>query len=119
MPVQLSHRVLAAAFEQELAAGRTAVAEGALKVAYRHVERAHVLGQARTGCHLRSHWAFLAWAHAAGDRRELVGQFVRLVAAALATWIWVPRGNTGGATASALTPMPVPEDLAELVEAGT
>lgn len=45
------------------------------------------------------------------DRREVLGQLSRIVAAAVFSRIWVPIGNTGRANVSALKPMPVPDDL--------
>jgi len=42
---------------------------------------------------------------------EQVGQLSRIVGAAVATWIWVPKGNTGRANVSAFKPMPIPENL--------
>lgn len=48
------------------------------------------------------------------DAREFFGQFGRIVAAALITWIWVPVGNSGRANMSALASAPIPADLAQL-----
>jgi hypothetical protein len=46
------------------------------------------------------------------DRREVVGQVIRLLVAAPGTWTRrYPVGNTGGADVSATQPMPIPEDL--------
>jgi hypothetical protein len=50
------------------------------------------------------------------DAREVAGQLARLVAAALMSKVWVPAGNTGGANVGALRPMPVPEDIARLLD---
>jgi hypothetical protein len=50
------------------------------------------------------------------DMREIAGQCVRMVAALLFSKIWVPIGNTGGANVSALKPMPIPEDLRQLLD---
>jgi hypothetical protein len=51
-----------------------------------------------------------------GNRREVLGQSVRIIAAALFSRIWVPAGNTGGANVSAMRPMPIPDDLRHLLE---
>ena len=62
--------------------------------------------------HLRTHGAMLAAALRRGDRREVVGQLLRLVVAAPGSLSGrYPVGNTGGADVSALQPMPIPEDL--------
>jgi hypothetical protein len=49
------------------------------------------------------------------DWREVVGQLPRMLASILFSRVWVPLGNTGRARVSALKPMPVPEDLRDLV----
>jgi hypothetical protein len=105
-----------AAFEREYAAGRAALAARALDVAFRHFERAHVIGQRRTLAHVRAHLAMLRVGWARRDWREIVGQLLRVAAAATKSRIWVPRGNTGGADVSAFTPMPVAADLQRYVE---
>ena len=51
------------------------------------------------------------------DRREVVGQLLRLVVAAPGSLSGrYPVGNTGGADVSALQPMPIPEDLRAVLE---
>lgn len=102
-----------AAFHTEWTAAVAARRAGDHATAMRHLERAHIIGQRRTGLHVRSHWGMLALAWRRGDRRGIVGQLLRIVAAALFSRIWVPTGNTGGADVSAFRRMPVPEDLRE------
>jgi hypothetical protein len=46
----------------ELDAARDADARGEAQVAFRHLERAHVLGQAATVEHVRVHWRMFLWA---------------------------------------------------------
>ncbi|WP_243746191.1 DUF3703 domain-containing protein [Tahibacter aquaticus] len=101
-----------AAVEAELRAAQQVLAQELPGDAFRHLERAHVLGQARTWLHVRTHWAMLRWAWQERDGREGAGQLTRLFAAALFTRLWVPLGNTGGANVSATRPMPIPPDLA-------
>lgn len=85
--------------------------------AFRHLERAHVLGQPSTRQHVRVHWAMLRWALAHRDARETFGQVIRLIGAATKTFIgFVPTGNTGGANVSAVKPMPIDPELAQLIE---
>ncbi len=104
-----------AAFERELAAGRERFAAGELDGAFAHFERAHILGQRDTSAHVRAHWWMLKVGRARHDRREVRGQWLRIVAAATKSRIWVPVGNTGGANVNPLQPMPVPEDLRDLL----
>jgi hypothetical protein len=50
------------------------------------------------------------------DRREAVGQVVRLLLAAPGSALGrYPEGNTGRATVPLTQPMPLPQDLAELL----
>lgn len=105
-----------AAFQAALAQGYAALDAGDAAAAYTAFERAHVLGQPGTRTHVRSHVAFLRWAIRQRDVREIVGQVLRIAAAALFTWLWMPRGNTGGARVSAFRPMPIPPDLSTLTE---
>lgn len=79
---------------------------------FRHLERAHVLGQASTVQHVRVHLQMLRWALRHRVHREPAGQVLRIVGAATKTAFgWVPTGNTGGSNVSPITPMPVPPDL--------
>ena len=84
--------------------------------AFRHFERAHVLGQRRTLLHVRSHWAMFETACRRRNLREIAGQVSRLVAALLFSRLWVPAGNTGGTNVSAFARMPIPDDLAALMD---
>jgi hypothetical protein len=85
---------------------------------FRHLERAHVLGQASTYQHVRVHVHMLAWALRTLSAREIAGQLLRTVGAATKTpFGLVPTGNTGGADVSPFKPLPIPADLARTIEA--
>ncbi len=91
-------------------------AAGDLVAAFHHLERAHILGQRDTRAHVRVHRAMLRVGWTLKDRRQVLGQFSRIVTAALFSRIWVPEGNTGGARVSAFAPMPIPKDLRHLLD---
>ncbi|MCX7042807.1 MAG: DUF3703 domain-containing protein [Gammaproteobacteria bacterium] len=100
----------------ELALAREAELAGRHDDGFRHLERAHVLGQASTAHHVRVHWRMLCWGLRHRQAGEVAGQLLRLVGAITKTAIGLlPEGNTGGANVSAVKPMPVPEDLAEIL----
>ena len=107
---------LAAAFEHEMTSAAQARAAGDLARAFAHYERAHILAQRHPWRHAKSHVGMLAVGFARRDAREVVGQLFRIPAALTKSRMWVPRGNTGGANVSAFAPMPVPADLAPLVD---
>jgi hypothetical protein len=84
--------------------------------AFRHLERAHILGQDSTALHVRVHWRMLLWALRRHDIREALGQIPRILGAASKTAMgWVPGGNTGGSRVSPFASMPIPEDLGVLI----
>lgn len=110
---------LLSAYSCELSAGYSSLERGDLAEAFGHFERAHILGQRRTGLHVRAHVAMLRVAWRRRDGTALMGQLSRIVAAALLSRIWVPEGNTGGTNVSALERMPVPDDLRRIIEGST
>lgn len=108
--------LLQQAFDLEMRAALEAFAAGDLDVAFRRLERAHILGQRHTWPHIRSHLWMLRVGFARRELREMLGQSLRIAAAAVFSRVWVPAGNTGGANVSALRPMPVPLDLKALLD---
>ncbi|WP_339677613.1 DUF3703 domain-containing protein [uncultured Zhongshania sp.] len=84
---------------------------------FKHLERAHILGQESTYWHTRVHFLMLLYALRNQKSREVLGQIFRLIGAATKTVFGlVPRGNTGGANVSPFKEMPIPADLAVLIE---
>lgn len=110
------NRDLQNAFEKEIALAAGYYTASDLGRSFYHLERAHILGQRFYFPHVRSHWWMLKIGWKRSDRRELLGQIMRILASLGSLLGWVPEGNTGGANVSALTPMPIPEDLAVLLE---
>jgi hypothetical protein len=103
--------------DAELRAAAEADARADAALAFRHLERAHVLGQASTAQHVRVHWRMFVWGWRQRKTRECLGQLFRLAGAATMTAFGlVPAGNTGGANVSPYQPMPVDPDLAALIE---
>ena len=97
---------------EERTAARAARQRNDVEGEWGQLERAHVLSQPMAVPHVRTHVAMLGYGLRRRDRREIVGQLVRLVVAAPGTWTGrYPVGNTGGANVSALKPMPIPDDL--------
>ena len=110
MPVAARER-----FEAELSRGsRTLGPDG-----WEALKQAHVLSQPWASPHVRVHWAMLLKGWRERNRHEVLGQVLRLAVAAPASWVGrYPAGNTGAADVPARRPMPVPPDLARLLESG-
>jgi hypothetical protein len=102
--------------QAELAAADAARAQGQAALAFSHLERAHVLGQASTAEHVRVHWRMLLWGVRQRDARECAGQLLRIVGAATKTAVGlVPEGNTGGSNVSPFKRLPVASELADRI----
>jgi hypothetical protein len=103
--------------QSELVAAAACDAKGDYGASFSHLERGHVLGQASTREHVRVHWRMLLWGLRQRDLREIAGQILRILGAATMTAVGlVPDGNTGGANVSPLRRMPIPPDLAALID---
>ncbi len=108
---------LSAAIANELALASSFESSGDLHLAFHHLERAHVLGQASTVQHTRVHWRMLKFAIKQRSPREIWGQIVRIIGASTKTPFGIyPAGNTGGANVWFFKPMPVPDDLKKILD---
>jgi len=112
-----NRQLLRRSWSEERAAARLARADGDALAEWSHLERAHILSQTMAGPHVRTHVDMLSYGVRHRDRREIVGQIIRLVVAAPGSWTGrYPVGNTGGASVSALVPMAIPDDLKVILE---
>ena len=92
--------------------------EGDLDASWALLEGAHVLSQPWATWHVRVHLAMLAVGTRQRDGREVTGQLIRLVVAGPGSLTGrYPLGNTGRARVPATQPMPMPDDLRELLDA--
>ncbi len=95
---------------------KAALAQNELDAAFASLERAHILGQRYLIAHIVTHVWMLRVAIRRRDAREIAGQILRLFATFPGyVFGWVPKGNTGGTSVSPLKPMPLPEDLREVL----
>jgi hypothetical protein len=96
-------------YHHEMAAAKNSTA---LELRWRHLERAHILSQPHPWLHTRNHVSMLNLALRQHDRREAIGQVLRIVVAAPGSLSGrYPEGNTGRVAAGLMTPMPLPPDL--------
>jgi hypothetical protein len=99
-------------FEAELALSRQCFRAGELSRSWRHLERAHSLGQAGPLAHTRAHWHMLIFGLRIKDLKEILGQLPRLLTGGVKSFVGkIPTGNTGGANVPPLRPMEIPDDL--------
>lgn len=85
--------------------------------AWKHLERAHILGQFHVGPHLQVHGYMMSFAIRTKNWREILGQIPRLILAAPGSYFRrAPLGNTGGANVGIFQPMEIPEDLQAILK---
>jgi hypothetical protein len=82
------------------------------QASWRHLERAHILGQPYPFEHTEVHWKMLAFGIKIKNGKEIIGQIPRLLVGGVKSFVGkIPTGNTGGADVPPLKPMEIPEDL--------
>jgi len=106
------------AYRIELSKYKEALRQKRMQEAWRYLERAHVIGQYHPVSHSGSHFRMLVSAVRTLDAKEISGQLIRLAGGWLGSLLnRIPVGNTGGANVPIFAPMPIPEDLRELLSA--
>lgn len=104
------------AFEAAMTEAGRYLAAGNTQSAFEALERAHVLGQFDFRPHLRVHWQMLRIGWRRGDRREVLGQLMRIALVPVGHLLGrLPVGNAGGADVSAFEPMDIPPELRRLL----
>lgn len=99
---------IASYVESEIALAKAARSVGDRLLEFRHLENAHVIGQESTYWHVTVHAFMFLWAVRNLMPKEVLGQFFRIIGAALMTPIGlIPNGNTGGSNVSLFKAVPV------------
>lgn len=105
------------AFEQEIGVGRELIAAGDLDRAFRHLERAHIIGQAFVYAHAKTHWLMLTLEIRRRRFSAAFGQAIRIVLGIIGSAVGlVPVGNTGGTDISMFKRLPIAPDLQKIIE---
>ncbi len=86
-----------------------------LQMAWRHLEKAHIIGQAYPLQHSYVHWKMFLFGIKIKDGKEIVGQIPRLLVGGVKSFVGkIPVGNTGGANVPPLKPLPIEEEILEI-----
>lgn len=105
-------------YRKELELYKAELEKGNLQVAWRHLERAHILGQPWPREHSHVHWIMLKFGVRIKSTKEVIGQIPRLLVGGVKSFVGkIPVGNTGGANVPPLKPMEIPEDLNGILNA--
>lgn len=88
---------------------------GNLQGAWRHLERAHVIGQSYPWQHTYVHWKMLQFGIRIKSTKEIFGQVPRLLVGGVKSFVGkIPLGNTGGANVPPLKSLPIESDILAL-----
>ena len=99
-------------YHKELHDYTVAVGKSQWQQAWRHLERAHVIGQAYPYQHSQVHWLMLKFGIRIKNGKEILGQIPRLLVGGVKSFVGtIPVGNTGGVNVPPLRHMEIPEDL--------
>lgn len=103
-------------YKKELADAKAAIKLKHYQSGWRHLERAHILGQPYPLEHTSVHWKMFLFGLNVKNWKEVIGQIPRLLVGGVKSFVGhVPVGNTGGANVPPLQPMEIPDDLAVII----
>lgn len=102
-------------FQEELKIYKKELASGNLKNSWKHLERAHILGQKYPFAHSLVHWKMLLFGFRIKSPKEILGQIPRLIIGGVKSFVGhIPEGNPGGANVPPLKPFPLEKELQEI-----
>jgi hypothetical protein len=104
-------------FDKELRAYYAALQENKLQQAWRHLEKAHVIGQAYPFQHSYVHWKMLQFGIKIKSLKEVTGQIPRLLIGGVKSFVGkIPVGNTGGANIPPLKSLTIDREIVEIFQ---
>lgn len=102
-------------FKVEMEKYQSEYAQGNLKNAWNHLERAHIIGQKYPYAHSYVHWKMLRFGFKIKSGKEILGQIPRLIFGGVKSFVGtIPVGNPGGANVPPLKPFPLEQELQEI-----
>jgi len=104
-------------YRQELENYKSEISKPDLQKAWRHLERAHIIGQPWFVQHSYVHWRMLRFGIKIKNKKEVLGQLPRLLIGGVKSFVGkIPTGNTGGANVPPLRKMEIPEDIKNIMK---
>lgn len=103
-------------YRHELENYRSEMSKANLQLAWRQLERAHIIGQPWFVQHSYVHWLMLRFGIKIKNKKEILGQLPRLLLGGVKSFVGkIPTGNTGGANVPPLRVMEIPEELKNMM----
>ena len=108
---------LKADYKLELDQYKTGILKNNIQLGWKHLERAHIIGQAWFKPHTYVHWLMFRFGIRIKSKKEILGQLPRLLFGGVKSFVGkIPVGNTGGANVPPLKPMEIPDDLIQIIK---
>lgn len=103
-------------FKKELGNAAKSMKKKQYLKCWRHLERAHILGQPYPWQHTQVHFRMMKFGIKVKNWKEVFGQIPRLLIGGVKSFVGtIPHGNTGGTNVSALDSMTIPNDLLAII----
>ena len=103
-------------YQQELEIYKKEISNNNLQLAWRQLERAHIIGQPWFVQHTYIHWLMLRFGIKIKNKKEILGQLPRLLVGGIKSFVGkIPTGNTGGANVPPLRVMEISEELKNIM----
>lgn len=104
-------------YRKELEIYRTEMSNANLQLAWRQLERLHIIGQPWFVQHTYAHWLMLRFGIKIKSKKEILGQLPRLLLGGIKSFVGkIPTGNTGGVNVPPLRVMEIPEELKNMIK---
>jgi hypothetical protein len=102
-------------FDKELEKYEANYLVGDLTTAWKHLEKAHIIGQRYPYAHSLVHWKMLQFGFKIKSTKEIFGQIPRLVFGGVKSFVGkVPVGNPGGSNVPPLKPFPIEDEIMDI-----
>lgn len=110
-------RIIATNLIQEISSYSKARSNGNEVLCIHHLGRAHILSQRHWFRHFYIHFLMLEYSLHKKDRKEAVGQLIRIIVV-VPSHIFkkIPKGNTGWSNVGLMESLPLPKDLSNLFD---
>ncbi len=103
-------------YDKELIDYQSEYLSGNLKTAWKHLERAHIIGQKYPYAHSYVHWKMLKFGFKIKNRKEILGQIPRLIFGGVKSFVGkIPVGNPGGANVPPLKSFPIEKEIQDIL----
>ncbi len=104
-------------YRKELEIYRREMSNANLQLAWRQLERVHIIGQPWFVQHTYAHWLMLRFGIKIKSKKEILGQLPRLLLGGIKSFVGkIPTGNTGGVNVPPLRVMEIPEELKNMIK---